>query len=577
MIDQLEKIRQYNIIWDFAKSYDFLPKESYPMDQIYLNMITGFKIGNFDLQILASFFSYIKKDNMFYEDFKFMTEILLADISYKEIAKDNLVIEDFRKKYATDIMDKYAYHEPKDIKEQIEKAYYGRILARPITEGRLFRDIYSALFSIQTTNTTDLIDKLDKFFKTYFRFDRSAKDREAFSQMVKEKKPQKFDDEDMDLDNAKYTEEYLREQFGIGSAEFTGNIYLAEKKQDNDRNLMFLNKGEDAYHSSSEFIEDFYGLSVMPKEKLSALEEKMCKGIHKNKRLYFTRGEYSTKANARFYKKARVKHAEKNEKYIKENMAINNRSINELTLSIKNSIANFLDYNEVYKNFGAIDSTKAWRASVLHDYDVFINEESDDVSKFKVDLLLDGSASQISRQAMVANEAYIIEKAMDALNIPIRVMSFSTLKDFTVFNIFRDYDEKENNEKIFNYFASGSNRDGLAFKTLHDLLEKDKDTCKNIIIILSDGKPHDEKSNINTVKLLDKDQYVDDNAVKDTAKEVRNIKENDVSILGVFTGEEEDVENAKLIYNTDFCRITNLENFSKIVSIFMKNQILQAN
>ena len=60
MIDQLEKIRQYNIIWDFAKSYDFLPKESYPMDQIYLNMITGFKIGNFDLQILASFFSYIK-------------------------------------------------------------------------------------------------------------------------------------------------------------------------------------------------------------------------------------------------------------------------------------------------------------------------------------------------------------------------------------------------------------------------------------------------------------------------------------------------------------------------------------
>lgn len=95
------------------------------------------------------------------------------------------------------------------------------------------------------------------------------------------------------------------------------------------------------------------------------------------------------------------------------------------------------------------------------------------------------------------------------------------------------------------------------------------------MIILSDGKPNDERSNINTVKLLDKDQYVEVVAVKDTAKEVRNIKEDEISILGVFTGEEEDVENAKLIYNTDFCRITNLENFSKIVSIFMKNQILQ--
>lgn len=338
---------------------------------------------------------------------------------------------------------------------------------------------------------------------------------------------------------------------------------------------MFLNTGEDTYHSSTEFIEDFYGLSVMAKEKVSALETKLCKGIHKNKRLYFTRGEYSTKANARFYKKGRREQAEKTEAYIKENAAINNRSINELTLSIKNSIANFLEYNEVYKNYGAIDSTKAWRASVLHDYDVFNNEESDDISKFKVDLILDGSASQIGRQAMVANEAYIIEKAMDALDIPIRVMSFSTLRDFTVFNIYRDYDEKENNEKIFNFFASGSNRDGLAFKTIHELIEKDDENTKNIVIILSDGKPNDERSNINTVKLLDKDQYVEEVAVKDTAKEVRNIKEDEISILGVFTGEEEDVENAKLIYNTDFCRITNLENFSKIVSIFMKNQILQ--
>lgn len=574
MNDQLEKIRQYNIIWDFAKTYKFLPKKSYPMEDIYLNMVEGFKLKTFDANIINSFYAYIKKDNMFFDDFKFMTEILMDDIAYKEIAKDNLVIDDFRKKYARKVMDKYLVHDPKDLKEQIEKAYYGKILGRPITEGKLFRDIYQALFKINTLRTTELIDKLNEFFKQYFRFDRSAKDRDSFKEMVKENKPKDFKDQ-ADDSNSEYSDENIDEQFGIGSAEFTGNIYLAEKNQDNDKNLMFLNKGEDTYHSSSEFIEDFYGLSILPEEKVNALEHKLAKGIHSGKRLYFTRGEYSTKANARFYKKGRKEQAEKNEAYIKENMAINNRSINELTLSIKNSIANFLDYNEVYKNYGAIDSTKAWRAGVLHDYDVFINEESEDITKFKVDLILDGSASQIGRQAMVANEAYIIAKAMDALNIPIRIMSFSTLRDFTVFNLYRDYDEKNNNDEIFNFFASGSNRDGLAFKTIHELIEKDDDSTKNIVIVLSDGKPHDERSNINTIKLLDKDQYVDDNAVKDTAKEVRKIKEDNISILGVFTGEEEDVENAKLIYNTDFCRITNLENFSKIVSIFMKNQILQ--
>lgn len=574
MNDQLEKIRQYNIIWDFAKTYKFLPKKSYPMEDIYLNMVEGFNLKTFDANIINSFYAYIKKDNMFFDDFKFMTEILMDDIAYKEIAKDNLVIDDFRKKYARKVMDKYLVHDPKDLKEQIEKAYYGKILGRPITEGKLFRDIYQALFKINTLRTTELIDKLNEFFKQYFRFDRSAKDRDSFKEMVKENKPKDFKDQ-ADDSNSEYSDENIDEQFGIGSAEFTGNIYLAEKNQDNDKNLMFLNKGEDTYHSSSEFIEDFYGLSILPEQKVEALEKKIAKGIHSGKRLYFTRGEYSTKANARFYKKGRKEQAEKNEAYIKENMAINNRSINELTLSIKNSIANFLDYNEVYKNYGAIDSTKAWRAGVLHDYDVFINEESEDITKFKVDLILDGSASQIGRQAMVANEAYIIAKAMDSLNIPIRIMSFSTLRDFTVFNIYRDYDEKNNNDEIFNFFASGSNRDGLAFKTIHELIEKDDESTKNIVIVLSDGKPHDERSNINTIKLLDKDQYVDDNAVKDTAKEVRKIKEDNISILGVFTGEEEDVENAKLIYNTDFCRITNLENFSKIVSIFMKNQILQ--
>ena len=574
MNDQLEKIRQYNIIWDFAKTYKFLPKKSYPMEDIYLNMVEGFKLKTFDANIINSFYAYIKKDNMFFDDFKFMTEILMDDIAYKEIAKDNLVIDDFRKKYARKVMDKYLVHDPKDLKEQIEKAYYGKILGRPITEGKLFRDIYQALFKINTLRTTELIDKLNEFFKQYFRFDRSAKDRDSFKEMVKENKPKDFKDQ-ADDSNAEYSDENIDEQFGIGSAEFTGNIYLAEKNQDNDKNLMFLNKGEDTYHSSSEFIEDFYGLSILPEQKVEALEKKIAKGIHSGKRLYFTRGEYSTKANARFYKKGRKEQAEKNEAYIKKNMAINNRSINELTLSIKNSIANFLDYNEVYKNFGAIDSTKAWRAGVLHDYDVFLNQESDDITKFRVDLLLDGSASQIGRQEMVANEAYIIAKAMDALDIPIRVMSFSTLRDFTVFNLYRDYKEKHNNDEIFNFFASGSNRDGLAFRTIHELIEKDEESTKNIIIVLSDGKPHDQRSNINTVKLLDKDQYIDDNAVRDTAKEVRKIKEDNMSILGVFTGEEEDVENAKLIYNTDFCRITNLENFSKIVSIFMKNQILQ--
>ena len=92
---------------------------------------------------------------------------------------------------------------------------------------------------------------------------------------------------------------------------------------------------------------------------------------------------------------------------------------------------------DITKNYGTIDSSKVWRAPVINDYDVFFNQENDEVAKFQVDLILDASASQIRRQHIVANQAYIIEKAMDEVGIPIRVTSYSTLREHTVFNVFR--------------------------------------------------------------------------------------------------------------------------------------------
>ncbi|WP_106460801.1 hypothetical protein [Anaerococcus sp. Marseille-P3915] len=575
MNENYEKIREYNIIWDFADDYKFIPKKSYPMDQVYKNMTTGFIIKTFDFDMLDSFFAYLRDENPFYEEFSYITNLLLEDIAFKSLKDSNLVIEKFRKTYASKILRKYRYHEADDLKEQIEKAYYGKVLGKPITEGSLFRNIYNEIFKIYTLDTADLIDKLNKVFKTYFAFERSEENQALLNEMIKDKEPKDFKSSKKDEEKADFSDEFIKDQFNIGSAEFTGNIYLEDKKKDNDRHLILLNADKEGYHTSDEFIEDFYGKSIYPEAKVRALEEKVAKGVHAGKSLYFTKGIYKDSPNARFYKKNRDEVYEKNKAYIEKNLAINNRSIKELAQTIKNSIANYEDFSEISKSYGMVDSTKAWRASVLKDFNIFDNMENDDVSSFKVDLLLDSSASQNKRQEIIANQAYIIENAMDEVGIPIRVMSYSTLRDHTVFNIFRDYNEKHKNNEIYKYFASGSNRDGLAFKLLNELIDKTKDNEKHILIILSDGKPNDEKANINTVKLLQKNQYVGELAVNDTAKEIRNIKNDEVSVLGVFTGEDEDLENAKLIYGADFCKISSLENFSKVVSIFIKNTIMK--
>ena len=571
MTESLDKIREYNIIWDFSVNYKFTPKKTYPMDEVFKNIVAGFTIKTFDTKMLDSFFAYLYENNPFYEDFKFMTNLLIEDICVKELKKDNLVIEDLQKKYAKKSYNKYIRHNPDNLREQVEKAYYGQVFGKPIIEGAIFRNIYKAVFAIYTTDTSTLIDKLNEVFKTYFRFDRTKEDEELFEEMVKDKEAKEF--KNSEEKPSEYSDENIDQQFAIGSAEFTGNIYYADKKEDLNKNLLFLNSSQDDYHSSDEFIEDFFGKSILSKNIVENIEKEVARGIHQNKKLYFTKGVYSNKANARFYEKKRKEQFDKNKNYIEKNYAINHRNINQLSLAIKNSLASYEDYEDRIKNYGAIDSTKVWRAPIIHDYNVFNNMENDDVKKFKVDLILDSSASQIHRQHIVANQAYIIAKSMDLVDIPIRITGFSTLREHTVFTVYRDYTEKNKNEEIYNFFAAGSNRDGLAFKTLHHIIDT-KDDSKHIIIVLSDGKPNDERANINTARLKDKDQYTGKIAIDDTAFEIRNLRNDNVSVLGVFTGEDEDVENAKLIYNKDFVRITNLENFSKIVSIFMKNQIL---
>ena len=61
---------------------------------------------------------------------------------------------------------------------------------------------------------------------------------------------------------------------------------------------------------------------------------------------------------------------------------------------------------------------------------------------------------------------------------------------YTVMNLFRDYDEKNNNDKIFNYYAAGFNRDGMALRTALHMM-KDSKYSHKILIILSDGRPND--------------------------------------------------------------------------------------
>ncbi len=221
---------------------------------------------------------------------------------------------------------------------------------------------------------------------------------------------------------------------------------------------------------------------------------------------------------------------------------------------------------------GKIIPSRLWRIGRTSDAKVFEKELVKDNSEFVVEILMDASGSQSKRAESVAIQGYIISEALTNAGIPHRVSGFSAFWNYTVLQRYRDYDEGiEGDRKVLEYNASGNNRDGLAIRAAVDGLYARPEDNK-ILIVLSDGMPND-----NTVArdgIRSPKPYIGAKGVKDTAAEIRRVRNQGVSVLGVFTGHESELGAEKLIFGKDFAYIRDIRNFSNIVSVYLKKQIL---
>ena len=91
------------------------------------------------------------------------------------------------------------------------------------------------------------------------------------------------------------------------------------------------------------------------------------------------------------------------------------------------------------------------------------------------------------------------------------------------------------------------------------------------MIILSDGRPYDVV--VNRPNVRNPKPYMGDYGARDTGLEVRRLRNLGVSVLGVFVGEEQDLEAEKKIFGKDFAYIRDISNFSKIVGNYMAKQL----
>lgn len=366
-------------------------------------------------------------------------------------------------------------------------------------------------------------------------------------------------------------ESYLEQMSKQMTATGQNHAEEKEEKEDSSKKRKIVRVSEEDLKKVYTYIELNFG-----KTYLSPLEEKkinfqLCRGIHADCGLYFTDGILANPVKRNYQLEYAKKQQGKNKYAYYDNHRTVKQNIAILSGILKKAMAMRQEETTILFDRGRICPKRLWKIGRSRDAKLFSQTYPADGSTFVVDVLIDASGSQRVRQEQVALQAYIIMQAMSSVHIPHRVMSFCTFWDHTILQRYREYDEDASaNEKIFNFTTSSNNRDGLAIRAASlGLLEREEE--RKIMIILSDGRPYDVI--LNRPNARNPQPYHGDYAVRDTGTEVRRLRNLGVSVLGVFAGEEKDLEAEKKIFGRDFAYIRDISRFSRIVGSYLNKQI----
>lgn len=363
-----------------------------------------------------------------------------------------------------------------------------------------------------------------------------------------------------------YMEQLTSNVAGMENADVTREM---EEERQTKQKITVL--PPEALEKAHTYVELNFGRTYLNEMEEKRMNQLMCRDIHSDCSLYFTEGilKSPVKRNYQYEYAKRLKN--KNIWLYHDKHRIVKRNIALLTEMLKKSLVIKSESQEILSDRGVIVPSRLWRLGRSSEAQVFKRELKGDSSDFVVDVLIDASGSQMSRQGEVALQAYIISEALSNAELPHRVMSYCTFWDYTILHRFREYDDPRSaNENIFNYVTSSNNRDGLAIRAAgYGLLKREEE--KKILIILSDGRPYDVI--VNRPNAKNPAPYHGRYAITDTAAQIRKLRSQGVSVLGVFAGEEKDLATEKKIFGKDFAYIRNITGFSKIVGRYLTKQL----
>ena len=565
-----EKRRARNLIWNAAGDYHFEPDFKAYDDEgradLYWNSIIGAVRKNYGPETIDALFAAFHgcRDEALYEQLVWLG---LENAVYQRESPRRLALPALRRRYARWVVDQCAGIGDGELLPRLEEAHFRRALGEDPAMTKEDRKLLDSLEFSGDLDGPELSQAALDFLHDHFGFV-PGKTQTEEAEALRKHRPWFLFGRSRALDSLPAVR-----TFGFGYGEHLvagqGGGPNAEPVQRRltDRNLA---QTEEALRN---YMRDYFGAPLLSEGERQTLEQSLCTGEHKNCHLYYTQGDDEPDRRLKGYAAAQrrnaLRQAEKNREAYEADAVRHRASIVRLTARIRNAMLAYLQPTVVRTASGTLDPGRIWRGVYLDDDKVFTKIQQSDPGQLAVDLLLDASSSQVDRQAVVAAQGYMIAEALTRCHIPVRVTSFCSLSGYTVLTRYRDYQEQDRNERIFRYFTTGCNRDGLAIRALAREIEESSYEHK-LVILLSDAKPND------VIQLYRDGTYVDyarDNGIENTAMEVRSLLFRDIPVICVFTGNDDDIPAAHTIYGRNFARIRSLDQFADTVGTLIQNQI----
>ncbi len=570
--------RLRNLCWTVSGDYSLnlkLDTISYSKS-IYVSLYDAIKQGAFSKYFDRDAFGLYLVKKLYYgaeeQPLTSLAQLCVDSAVYKKISRERIGVLEIRKKAFEDLMEYDFTRLAASFIGQIRLAVMQEAVLGPRTMQSRIRKAADMLKRLwNTEDTMAVIRTVDELYNwlvdPHFEERHGSLDR-VLSVTMEELREFQWKDY---LEEEAYTEDfdqYLSRVTNAASRMQEQEAEAEEKKRIRAKRILVDQEALDKMYS---YIELNYGRSYLTKSEQERVNRSLCRGAHGDCSLYFTDGILSNMVKKNYQSEYARRARSENLKTYGHYMRVSRRNVEQLSDTLRRALTARSERETMRSEFGVIVPAKLWKVGRSRDRKLFERELRKDSSDFAVHVLIDASGSQRRRQSLVALQGYIISEALSVVDIPHQVMGFCTFWDYTVMQRYRDYDDpREANQRIFEFYASSNNRDGLAVRAAADSLIKRPEEHK-VLIVLSDGRPNDII--VNRPNSRNPLPYSGDYAVRDTAAEVRKVRAMGISVLGVFAGEEQDLQAERRIFGRDFAYIRDIMNFSGVVGRYLRRQL----